>query len=99
MHAFALEYLSSYCTYGAHILDIGSGSGYLTVALSKMTNDTGLVVGIEHVYQLYNFGLENVKKQNSHLINNENIIFINEDGRNGYAKYAPYKAIHVGACS
>ena len=63
MHAFALEYLSSYCTYGAHILDIGSGSGYLTVALSKMTNDTGLVVGIEHVYQLYNFGLENVKNK------------------------------------
>ena len=48
MHAIALEYLSDYCKFGARILDVGSGSGYLTVALSKMTGDTGLVVGIEH---------------------------------------------------
>ena len=35
MHAFALEHLAAFCTKGAKILDIGSGSGYLTVALSK----------------------------------------------------------------
>ena len=52
MHAHALEYLSEFCTKGAHILDIGSGSGFLTVALSKMTNDTGLVVGVEHIPEL-----------------------------------------------
>ena len=40
-----------------------------------------------------------LKKKNSHLINNGKIIFIKKDGRNGYTKYAPYKAIHVGACS
>ena len=33
MHAFALENLALYCTNGAKILDVGSGSGYLTVAL------------------------------------------------------------------
>ena len=29
MHAYALEYLSDYLTPNSHILDIGSGSGYL----------------------------------------------------------------------
>ena len=29
MHAYALEYLSDYLIPNSHILDIGSGSGYL----------------------------------------------------------------------
>ena len=99
MHAFALEHLAPFCTKGAKILDIGSGSGYLTVALSKMTNDTGLVVGVEHIPELYEFGLNNVKKHHSNLLNNKKIIFVNQDGRKGCAQYGPYKVIHVGAAS
>ena len=99
MHAFALENLAPYCTEGAKILDVGSGSGYLTVALSKMINDTGLVVGVEHMPELYNLGIQNVKKHHANLLNNKKIIFVNEDGRNGCKKYGPYKAIHVGAAS
>ena len=68
MHALALEYLSDYCSEYSNILDVGSGSGFLTLALSKMTNDTGTVVGIEHIPELYDFGLNNVKKKNSDLI-------------------------------
>ena len=97
MHALALEYLSDYCSEYSNILDVGSGSGFLTLALSKMTNDTGTVVGIEHIPELYDFGLNNVKKKNSDLIYKKKIIFINGDGREGCKKYAPYKAIHVGA--
>ena len=97
MHAYALEYLSDYCINGAHILDVGSGSGYLTVALSKMINDSGLVVGIEHINDLIIFGTNNVKKNHSYLLENGKIIFVNGDGRKGYIKYAPYNAIHVGA--
>ena len=99
MHAFALEHLAPFFTKGAKILDIGSGSGYLTVALSKMTGDTGTVVGIEHIPELYTFGIENVKKNHANLLQNKNIIFINEDGRKGYKKYGPYKVIHAGAAS
>jgi protein-L-isoaspartate(D-aspartate) O-methyltransferase len=99
MHAFALEYLSNYCVKGAKILDVGSGSGYLTVALSKMTNDTGTVIGIEHIHELYELGLKNVKKKHSELIDNKKIIFVEGDGRKGCKEYGPYKAIHVGAAS
>jgi len=99
MHAFALEHLAPFCTKGAKILDIGSGSGYLTVALSKMTNDTGTVVGIEHIPELYEFGIKNVRKHHANLIDSGKIIFVNEDGRKGYKKYGPYKVIHAGAAS
>ena len=99
MHAFALEYLSNYCTKGAKILDVGSGSGFLTVALSKMTNDSGTVVGIDHIPELYKFGMENINKNHSELIKQKKIILVLGDGRKGYKEYGPYKAIHVGACS
>jgi len=99
MHAFALEYLSDYCTEGAKILDVGSGSGFLTVALSKMTNDSGTVVGIDHIPELYEFGMKNIKKNHSELIKKGKIILVIGDGRKGYKEKGPYKAIHVGACS
>ena len=99
MHAFALEHLAPFCKKGAKILDIGSGSGYLTVALSKMTGDTGQVVGVEHIPELYEFGIQNVKKHHSNLIESGKIIFVNADGRKGYKKYGPYKVIHAGAAS
>ena len=99
MHCHALQYLESYLTEGAHILDVGFGSGYLTVALSKMINDTGIVVGIEHIKELYEFGEKNIQKHHKNLLDSKKIILVNEDGRKGYKAYAPYKVIHVGAAA
>ena len=99
MHCHALEYLEQYLTEGAHILDVGFGSGYLTVALSKMINDTGIVVGIEHIKELYEFGEKNIQKHHKNLLDSKKIILVNEDGRKGYKTYAPYKVIHVGAAA
>ena len=99
MHAFALEILSEYCTPHSKILDVGCGSGYLTLALSKMAKDTAIVVGIEHIPELYSFGIKNIEKYNSDLIEKGKIIIKKGDGRQGCKEYSPYKAIHVGACS
>ena len=97
MHAYALEYLSEFCTENARILDIGSGSGYLTCALSAMTNYKGFVVGVEHIQELINKSINNIRKNHGDLLDNKKIIFVNSDGRLGCKKFAPYKAIHVGA--
>ena len=56
LHAYCLEQLRDHLIKGCTALDVGSGSGYLTVALSKMMDDDGLVVGIEHMEDLYIFG-------------------------------------------
>ena len=99
MHAYALQYLEPYCSKNIHILDVGSGSGYLTVALSKMIDDTGVVVGIEHIDALYEKSKENISKHHSDLLKKEKLILLNEDGRKGIKKYAPFKVIHVGAAA
>ena len=99
MHAYALEYLAPYCSEKIHILDVGSGSGYLTAALSKMINDTGVVVGIEHIKDLYKKSIENISKHHKNLLDDKKVILLNDDGRKGVKDYAPYKIIHVGAAA
>ena len=72
MHAYALEYLESYCFENRHILSVGSGSGYLTVALSKMINDTGFIVDIEHIDALNEKSKENISKYHSNYLKMKN---------------------------
>ena len=98
MHASALEYLFDYCTENSRILDIGSGTGYLTCALSALTNYKGLVVGVEHIQEIIELAEQNIRKNHGNLLVNKKIIFVNSDGRHGYKELGPYKAIHVGAC-
>ena len=99
LHAYCLEALKDYLTEGSTVLDIGFGSGYLTVAMSKMMNDKGKVIGIEHIKDLYDWGINNINKNHQNLIEDKKIELILGDGRLGYKKKAPYKCIHVGAAA
>lgn len=99
LHAYCLEAMRDYLTEGSTVLDIGFGSGYLTVAMSKMMNDKGKVIGIEHIKDLYKWGINNISKHHKNLIDNKQIELILGDGRLGYKNKAPYKCIHVGAAS
>ena len=62
-----------------------------------MINDSGIVIGIEHIKELYNLSIDNINKNHSNLLKENKVIINNSDGRFGYKKYAPYKVIHVGA--
>ena len=99
IHAYCLELLKDYLTAGVKALDIGFGSGYITVALSKMMEDKGLVIGIEHIKELCDLATENISKNHKNLLESKKIILIEGDGRFGYEKYGPYNCIHVGAAS
>ena len=99
LHAYCLEQLRDHLTEGCSVLDVGSGSGYLTVALSKMMDDKGLVVGIEHMKELYEFGKKNIMKSHSNLIKEWKIKLVMGDGRKGYKENGPYDCIHVGAAA
>jgi len=99
LHGYCLQALENYLIEGSNVLDVGSGSGYFTVAMSKMMNDKGCVVGIEHMKELYDLGKENISKNHKDLIDNKKIELILGDGRQGYKAKAPYKCIHVGAGS
>ena len=99
MHAYCLELLKDHLKPGGKALDVGFGSGYLTVAMSKMMEDKGTAVGIEHIKQLNDFANENISKHHKNLLDEKKIILIVGDGRKGYEQLKPYDCIHVGAAS
>ena len=99
LHGYCLQALENFLTEGSTVLDVGFGSGYLTVAMSKMMNDKGKVIGIEHMKELCELGKNNISKNHKDLLESKKIELICGDGRKGYKSKAPYKCIHVGAAS
>ena len=99
MHAYCLELLKDHLKEGGRALDVGFGSGYLTIAMSKMMNDKGISVGIEHIKELCEFAKKNINKSHKKLIDEKRVVLIEGDGRLGCKEYAPYNCIHVGAAA
>lgn len=98
MHAFALELLADKLVPGARVLDVGSGSGYLTACFARMIGD-GVVVGVEHQSALAKMGAANIRKDDASLLDSGRVKIIEGDGRLGCKEFAPYDAIHVGAAA
>uniref|UniRef100_A0A0A9XL32 Protein-L-isoaspartate O-methyltransferase n=1 Tax=Lygus hesperus TaxID=30085 RepID=A0A0A9XL32_LYGHE len=99
MHAHALELLKDRLKPGARALDVGSGSGYLTACMALMVRPNGVAIGIDHIKELVDYSLSNVKTDQPDLIDSGAIKLIVGDGRLGYPESGPYDAIHVGAAS
>ena len=103
MHIKALKYLEDKLIPGSKILDIGSGSGYLTAVFGYLveTNEKdnkSLVYGIDIYDELVKNSLNNIKKNNSDLLNHNKLNIIVGDGWAGYPdKNLLFDAIHVGA--
>ncbi|OJJ00992.1 hypothetical protein ASPVEDRAFT_129194 [Aspergillus versicolor CBS 583.65] len=108
MHGHACEYLIQYLGPGSRVLDIGSGSGYLTHVIAKLVTDTstnggskGQVIGVDHIQELVKLAHDNMNKseEGRELLATEKVKFIKADGRCGWPAGAPYDAIHVGAAA
>jgi protein-L-isoaspartate(D-aspartate) O-methyltransferase len=88
---------------GARVLDVGSNSGYLTAVLYHLVSDghqSGKVVGIDHIPQLVDWSVQNLKKDGLQpALDQKNIEMVVGDGRQGYQSGGPYDAIHVGAAA
>ncbi|KAF7504120.1 hypothetical protein GJ744_002689 [Endocarpon pusillum] len=111
MHASACESLLPFLHPTARVLDIGSGSGYLTHVLANLvaggTSDAdgsqagAKVIGIDHIQPLVTLATNNMSKSKDGraLLEKGRVDFICGDGRKGYPEGAPYDAIHVGAAA
>jgi len=100
MHAYACEHLFPYIRPGSKVLDIGSGSGYLSAVLHHLVSPGGKVVGIDHIPQLVDWSIENIKKDGlGAALESGELVIVSGDGRLGYAQEGPYDAIHVGAAA
>ncbi|OTB00776.1 hypothetical protein M426DRAFT_65304 [Hypoxylon sp. CI-4A] len=113
MHANAVETLLPIGVPGRprRVLDIGSGSGYLTHVLAELVGETGVVVGLEHIPALRELGEANMRKsaEGRRLLDSGRVRFRVGDGRKGWAEPSPrdaqpgeeggWDAIHVGAAA
>ncbi|CAM1503605.1 Fc.00g011960.m01.CDS01 [Cosmosporella sp. VM-42] len=113
MHASAIEHMLSYLLPSStspapRILDIGSGSGYLTHVMAELVGDKGLVVGLEHIKELKELGETNMAKSEGgkRLLESGKVRFRVGDGRKGWVEPPRegeedegkgWDAIHVGA--
>ena len=76
MHAYALEVLKPNLFKGASVLDVGSGSGYLTACFAVMVGPEGKVTGIEHFKELVEISERNINNWNPETISSKNIELI-----------------------
>lgn len=97
MHAFALEALKDKLVDGAQVLDVGSGSGYLTACLAHMVGPNGVAYGIDHIEQLVEQSKKNLERDNKELLTTGRVKLILADGRVGLPDTGPFDVIHVGA--
>lgn len=72
-----LDKLHSECK----VLDVGSGSGYLTACFSRAISskegvNNSLVVGIEHQPELVKRGIDNISKDDASLLDSGRVIIV-----------------------
>jgi len=113
MHASAVEHLLPFIQPTAdhphpRVLDIGSGSGYLTHILASLAGPHAKVVGIEHIKELSMLGVKNMARSaaGKDMLDNGRVRFVVGDGRKGWddpevrsqdPEAKKWDAIHVGA--
>lgn len=83
MHAFALFNLSEFMVPGAHILDVGSGSGYLTACFARFVKNKGhhqdtKIIGIEHQANLVALSKENLNKDDTSFLESGYVMIVRE---------------------
>ena len=85
MHAHCLELFAAHAKMGAKVLDVGSGSGYLCAVFAHMVGPSGKAVGVEHIPQLVELSLQNLRKSAGHarMLEEGTIAVELTDGREG----------------
>ncbi len=79
---------------GAHVLEVGCGSGYQAAVLSEVVGHQGDVVSIERIPALARSARERLTE-----LGYENITVVEDDGTRGHVEGAPYDGIIVTAAA
>lgn len=76
-------------------LDVGSGSGYLTVCMAEMVGAEGRAVGVEHIPELVELAKKNTQKDHPQFLQEDRVAFYAADGRVGFPQDAPYDCMYI----
>ncbi|EUD66459.1 protein-L-isoaspartate O-methyltransferase [Plasmodium inui San Antonio 1] len=105
MHALSLKRLMDVLKPGSRAIDVGSGSGYLTVCMAIRTkvleNKDSFVIGLERVKDVANFSIENIRRDKPELLHLDNFKIIHKNiyqvSEEEKEQLGLFDAIHVGA--
>lgn len=102
MHASCLDLLEPWLRPGATVLDVGSGSGYLTAVMGELVGESGRVAGVEKHRELTEHSTRNVTAAAPHLLKSGRISLqagnaLDDSFLQGLG--GPFDAIHVGAAA
>jgi len=75
---------------GYIVLDLGTGSGYVSALIANMIGSNGFVYSLERNQQILELALKNLTK---YAFKNYELAFM--DGANGLTSRAPFDAIHI----
>lgn len=90
MHSFCLSLLADYLKPGNVVLDVGSGSGYLTAVFGLMVGETGHTVGVEHISELASRSIEAIKLTPAGpLLEKGHLVVHVADGKLGWEECGP----------
>ena len=102
MHMYTLNYIANFiknfkiCNFKA--IDIGSGGGFMTLALSKLLGPYSEATALDHISDIIDFAKSNISKSHAHYIETKRIQFICGDALSPSSYLdGPYHIIHVGA--
>jgi protein-L-isoaspartate(D-aspartate) O-methyltransferase len=93
--AFMLELLE--LKSGEKVLEIGTGSGWNTVLMARIIGETGKIISIERIEELYNFAKQNISKYN--FLEKGIVELILGDGSIGCKKQAPFDKVIAAAAA
>ncbi|KFK34124.1 hypothetical protein AALP_AA5G104400 [Arabis alpina] len=100
MHSLCLQLLENHLKPGMRVLDVGSGTGYLTACFAVMVGSEGRAIGVEHIPELVASSIKHIEASAASPLLKEGSLSVHVgDGRQGWAEFAPYDAIHVGAAA
>ena len=100
MHARALELLAPVLKgkADAKALDVGCGTGYLTVGLALLGHEALGIENIQDLTDLSSFNFKHLEPSLKKEVENR-VKFKTADGWKGVPEAAPFDAIHVGAAA
>lgn len=100
MHATAMQLLADKLKPGARVLDVGSGSGYLTACFGYAVHPGGYVLGVEKFADLADSSLDNLRAADGELLD-DGTVEIRSGNALGdvYQARDRFDAIHVGAAA
>ena len=76
MHAETLKNLYENLITAKNVLDIGTGSGFLTAAMALIIPDGSKVYAVDHIKDINDFAYQNIKKVCPHLLKRNKIEFV-----------------------